>query len=107
MLEKRSLNTRIGSRLRTMIADYARESGLKDPVASLAMGRSDDDPDESIFFGYYERGEIPEEEPMRFIEADGIEFLITQDWLCDELDEMLVDFVDGRVVALPLGQDLR
>ena len=101
MLEKRVLNTQIGDRLRTIIAHHARASDLKQPVPSLVLGRSENEPEERLGLGFYERCDIPQGEPIRLVEADGIEFLIIQDWLCDELDGKLVDFLDGKLVVLP------
>ncbi|MDJ0951256.1 MAG: hypothetical protein QNJ94_20280 [Alphaproteobacteria bacterium] len=50
--------------------------------------------------GFYERDELPLNEPVRIIEAGGVEFLIIQDHICDELEGGTLDFVDGRLTLL-------
>ena len=100
MLKKRRLNLRIGARLRTILEERALASGLAKPLPGILWGKWDDEKDEYYSIGFYEGGDLPVNDPIRIIEADGIEFLITQDWICEDLEGKLLDLIQGKLAVL-------
>lgn len=97
MLEKRIINLEIGKDLRDRLQYRMQQSDLKEPVPSISWGKWDDEKEERFMIGFYERSRLPVWDPVRLIEADGIEFLIIQDWICDELEGKKLDIVDGEL----------
>lgn len=100
MLDKKTLNTKISDAMKDIIADRQAKSGLTDPVPNISFGRWRDELEEYYALAMYERSRIPINEDIRYIDIDGIEFLIIQDWLCKELDGKLIDVVNGRLTIL-------
>lgn len=100
MLAKRLLNIKIGDRFRRALEEGSSASGLTDPLPGLLWGKWDDETQEYYSIGFFERSEIPTEDPIRIVEADGIEFLITQDWICEDLEGKGLDIVDGQLSVI-------
>jgi len=99
MLEKRTINVAVGKAARNMLSKWIEQSGLRNPIAGLIWGRCEElDEVNSYSFGLYERGELPVDDPIRIIEADGIELVVVQGWVCDELEGKTLDVVNGKVV---------
>lgn len=97
MLEKRIVDVTIGKQLRKKLAELAASSGLSNPIPGLTWGKWDDEDEESYFIGFYEKKELPTKDPIRIIEADGIELLIIQDWICEELEGKTLDIVNRKL----------
>ena len=102
MLERKVLNLGVSDCLKRKLRERAARSGLTDPLPGILWGKWDDEVEEGYSIGFYERGEIPSDDPIRIVEADGIEFLITQDWICNELDGKVLDLdmVSGELIVI-------
>ncbi len=90
--------------MRSVIADRLKKSNLQEPVPSILLSYVDNEEDESPFLGIYEREQIPTNDPIRYVDIDGIEFLLIQDWLCEDLDGKIIDVVNGRLTILDYQQ---
>lgn len=101
MLPKRVVNLKVGTSLKEMLDQRQLACGLQNPIPAILWGREDSQKEESLVIGFYERDELPEQDPIRIIEADGIEFLVIQDWICDALDGKSLDIVDGKLTVTP------
>jgi hypothetical protein len=97
MLTKKVVSLRISGRLREGLQRRIAASNLSDPLPSVLLGKEVSNTFESLVIGLFERDGIPKDDPIRLIEVDGIEFLVTQDWLCDEFEGKLLDEVDGKI----------
>ena len=97
MLEKKVVKLKISNRLREGLRRRIATSSLLNPLPGILLGKKESHSHESLVIGLYERDRIPQEDPIRIIEADGIEFLVIQDWLCDEFEGKLLDEVDGEI----------
>lgn len=97
MLERKVVNLRLSDRLREELRQRIAASSLSNPLPGILLGKEESQSYESLVIGLYEREKIPKEDPIRLIEADGIEFLVIQDWLCDEFEGKLLDEVDGKL----------
>jgi hypothetical protein len=100
MLEKKTINLKIGENLRKRLQERAHDSGLQNPVPCISWGKWSDEKEERFMIGFNERTRLPIKDPIRFIECDGIEFLIIQDWICEKLDGKKLDFFDGKVAVV-------
>ena len=105
MLEKKSINLRIGAKLKKVLAEDLSSSELDDPLPGILWGQWDTETNEHYVIGMYERDELPVDDPVRIIEADGIEFLITQDWICDDLEGKCLDIVNGQLSVIGQSSD--
>ncbi len=74
--------------------------GLKNPLPGLLWGCDSDDRRERLYLGMYEKSKFTDEVPFIFINADGQEFLIFQEWLCEMLDGKELEIVEGRLSVL-------
>ena len=100
MLNKKILNTQISEEMKKIILSRLSDSKLSNPVPSIMFGSHGNEEDESYFLSVYDREEIPTSEPIAFVEIDGIEFLIIQGWLCDELETKIIDIENGRLTVI-------
>lgn len=100
MLEKKVLSLKISDSLKEKLAMRSKGSGLRCPIPSLSTGRWDDDDIDRVMIGFYERDRLPCNDPIRLVEADGIEFVVIQDWLCDELEGKILDVVNGELTLI-------
>lgn len=97
MLEHKVVNLRVGDFLREKLTDRSLSSGLKNPIPEIIWGRWEDEEEDSYSIGFHERDELPTNDPIRIIEADGIDFLIIQDRICKELEGKTLDIVNGKL----------
>ena len=95
MLERRVINLRIGDTLRQVLFQRSSASRLEEPVPGILWGKWDGEQHECYSIGFYERKDLPIDDPIRIVEADGIEFVITQDWICDGLSGRTLDITAG------------
>jgi hypothetical protein len=79
-------------------------SGLQSPLPAILWGRADNEEADSFQIGFYEREELPTSDPVRLVEADGVDFLVIQDWICDELEGKVIDVIDGKLTVGPREQ---
>jgi hypothetical protein len=99
MLEKKFLNLKIGLALQEALQKKCVESGLSDPLPGIIWGRWDDENIDTYSIGIYERSNLPYDDPVRIVDANGIEILIIQDWVCDDLTGKVLDISNGKLVA--------
>lgn len=99
MLTRRKLSLRLSDALKQKLLVWNQESGLQNPIPSISEGTWDENPTVRLIIGYYEKDLLPTNDPIRIIEADGIEFVIIQDWLCDTLDGKTLDIVSGKLIV--------
>lgn len=103
MLEKKILNTQISDDIKNIIIDRQSKSGLSDPVPSIIWGRCWNVDEDNYFLSLNERDPMPASDTIRVVEIDGIEFLITQDWLCEDLEGKLIDVINGQLTVTRLS----
>ncbi len=99
MLETKCLNLKITDRLKKEIENRAVATGLSEPLPGINWGKWDDEKEDYYSIDFYDRRRLPVEDPVRIIVADGVEFLIIQDWICDDLEGKQFDVIDGRLVV--------
>jgi hypothetical protein len=99
MLGKRSINLQVGATLRGVIADRARNSGLRNPIPEIFWGRWTDEEDEAYFLGFHDRSRLPVDDPVFIIDANGLEFLLIQTDLYARLEGKTIDIVDNVITV--------
>ena len=81
---------RVAKELCEKIRFRASASGLRDPVAAIIEGQWDNDIRMRLHLAFYERDQIPIDEPLEIVDADGMELLIIQ-------KEILAKLANGRL----------
>jgi hypothetical protein len=99
MLEKKSLNLRIGPALKEALRKKCAESGLSSPLPGIIWGRWGDENIDTYSIGIYERSNVPCDDPVRIVDANGVEILIIQDWVCDDLEGKVLHLIDGKLIV--------
>lgn len=103
MLPPKTLNLRIGDRLRSVLEAKALSSGLVSPMPAILWGKWDDEGEEHYSIGFYDRDNLPISDPVRIVEAGGLQFLILQDWICEAVHGKELDVVDGKLTLVGQG----
>ena len=98
MLQKKTIRCQLSPAFKDRIKEHVGSSDLSIPVPSISWGKWEDETDEHFFLGYYERSQLPEQDPIRFVEIDDIEFIIIQDWICDKLEGKRLDINEHGIV---------
>ena len=99
MLPKINTNIQMSSNLKETVTRECDESGLNSPLPSILWGNDGGNSEEYFMLGLYERNLVPSDEPIRIIEIEGMEFLIIQDWICDELEGKILDIENGKLIV--------
>jgi hypothetical protein len=99
MLEPQVLDLKVSLRVKEMLELRGAASGLTDPLPAIIWGKWNDETDEDYSIGFYERERLPADDPIRIVTADGVDFLILQEWICDELKGKVLDMIDGRLAV--------
>ena len=98
MLKKIMVNLKFSKELKEKLLSELRESDLENPISGIDWGRWNSEKNNHyIVGGLYERDKLPIDDPIRIIEADGIEFVIIQDWLCQELEGKYLSIKNGKI----------
>lgn len=100
MHDKKILNTQISDAMKNIIFNRKSECELSDPIPSIIWGRCWNEDEENYYLNLYERKQIPISDPIRFVDIDGIEFLIIQDWLCEDFEGKIIDIVEGQLTVI-------
>ena len=89
---------RITKELFRKIQTRSAASGLLDPVAAIIEGHWEGDCQISYHLAFYEREQIPKNEPVEIVSADGIELLIVQSEVLAKLATGKLRLRDGAIV---------
>lgn len=92
------LRTRIGPALKWALLQ--RSGGdLSDPIPGVTWGKAEGDSTERLLLVFHKRDELPNQ-PGIIVQADGVEFLVEQDWLCEMLEGKVLDIVRGKLTLV-------
>jgi len=106
MLKKLKVNFKLSRKLKEKLLQELAETDLKNPISGIDWGRwNSEKNDHYIVGGLYERDKLPMDDPIRIIEADGMEFVIIQDWLCQELDGKYLSIKNGQLIVSDIEDD--
>lgn len=91
---------RITEQLRRKITDRASRSRLRDPVVGLIHGHWEGDNQSRFHLAFYERDQIPTDDPVEIVDAGGLEILIVQEELLPKLEHGRLGLEGGVIVIL-------
>lgn len=91
---------RIGEKLRMVLKQRSQRCGLSDPVPGILLGTSDDDEQERYMLGFYERDELPVDDPVTLVQTEGIDLLIPQARVLELLAGNTLEIIDGRLTVI-------
>lgn len=95
------VNVLLSADVRGLIKTLAMTSGLREPVPGLLWGTSSDRADASLYLGFYEKSELPSEDPVFLINTvDGTEVLVAQEELLRMLDGHKVVLIDKQLTII-------
>lgn len=80
------------------LREFMRSSGFEDPVPGILWGELKEQERTDFVFGLYERETLVSEFPGYFIEGSGVEFVVPQDFLVENLHGKTLDYINGRYV---------
>lgn len=93
-------NFSVGKHLRKVIEERSRESGLDSPIPGILIGTSEDDPIERYMLGFYDRQQLPVNDPVALVQVDGLEVLIIQERVLRALDGKTIDIIGNEIAIL-------
>ena len=95
----KELRLRIGPALKWAILQRTA-ADPSDPMPGITSAISDNEEGKHLALAFYDRERLPSDEAVMLIEAEGLELLITEEWICDMLNGKQLDIVRGKLTVL-------
>ena len=90
------LRLRFSKRFKEYLTKQKKRNSLGNPIPAIMFWSSDGD-EEELELAFYDKDNLPSMDSFRRFESDGIEYLVPQPQIHDDLDGRVLDIKDGKI----------
>ena len=93
---RNQLRLRFSERFKEHLNKLKASSSLGSPIPAIMFGSSDGR-EEELKLAFYDKDDLPSLDMFHVFEIDGIEYLVPQSQIHDDLDGRVLDIKDGKI----------